>query len=124
MEREPETGDQALKRQLSLAKETASSRDWDNISNAVIARNTLHEDLGRYSSGGHCYNLDQDTRDRLLVHARQDAAHALLNTISMMVEMQKLRRWRRAVSLGLLLLGAVAMISVCLIVHWSNQNGP
>jgi hypothetical protein len=115
MEREPETADEALKLQLSLAKDTASSRDWEALANSVVARNTLQEDLGRYSSGGHHYNLDQDTRDRLLVHARQDAAHALLNTISMMKEMQKSRRWRRVVSFALLLFGSVIGLSLWVI---------
>jgi hypothetical protein len=49
----------------------------------------LREDLGE--AGGHrrhSYELDEFTRDILIVHARQDAAHALLNTGSLLIELR------------------------------------
>ena len=52
--------------------------NWDNHAVALI---TLDGDLGRLSDrGGSQLNLDQSTRDTLLAHARQDAAHAVANT--------------------------------------------
>ena len=49
--------------------------------NGAIARNVLGEELGRFEDTPTNYTIDQSTRDRLLVHGRQDVAHALLNTI-------------------------------------------
>lgn len=57
--------------------------------NAIIARSTLHGELGYLDDGTPTiYNLDEATRDRLIAHARQDASHALLNTISLLKAMQ------------------------------------
>ena len=65
----------------------------DKDRNEIVARNVLHEELGYHSDGDQprIYGLDTDTQDRLLTHGRQDAGHALLNTISL-VEYQK---WNR-----------------------------
>lgn len=46
---------------------------------AVTAKNILHEELGRFTDEQPVYFLDEETRDRLLAHARQDAAHAVLS---------------------------------------------
>jgi hypothetical protein len=55
---------------------------WDNY---ATARVTLEGDLGQFTDQPPAYyDLDEPTRDRLLAHARQDAAHALLNTSSLL----------------------------------------
>jgi hypothetical protein len=59
--------------------------------NAAIAKNVLHEELGYYSDQPCSYNLDQSTRDTLLAHARQDAAHALVINISLLRESAQLK---------------------------------
>jgi hypothetical protein len=47
--------------------------------NAATARNVLHQDLGYFGEEPDTYSLSEDTRDRLLAHARQDASHAVMN---------------------------------------------
>jgi hypothetical protein len=67
-----------LKDSLQVAKEMGwfglgrHGAIWDTKS-----RNTLSDDLGEYEdSRRHEYDLDGPTRDRLIAHARQDAAMA------------------------------------------------
>lgn len=49
--------------------------------NAATARNVLHEELGFFGEwDGAKYDLDDQVRDRLLAHTRQDAAHAVVNS--------------------------------------------
>ena len=53
------------------------------VRNEVIARAMLDGDLGYHSDSlGHDYGLDGPTRDRLIAHARQDAANAQGNAKS------------------------------------------
>jgi hypothetical protein len=54
-----------------------------HVVNGAVARETLNQDLGYHSdSVNHAYGLDDPTRDRLIAHARQDAAHAMLNGVT------------------------------------------
>ncbi|TIO14931.1 MAG: hypothetical protein E5X86_22715 [Mesorhizobium sp.] len=67
------------------AHERVTGRLTPADKNRMVARNILHEELGMFADPqGAVYSLDEDTRDRLLAHARQDASHALCNTISLM----------------------------------------
>ncbi|TAT69986.1 hypothetical protein [Rhizobium ruizarguesonis] len=59
---------------------------------AAIARNILHEELGQFSNPQRVYQLDEATRDRLIAHGRQDAAHALLAIGSVELNVAKLNR--------------------------------
>lgn len=59
---------------------------WDN---AAVGQVVLHEDLAE----GLDYGLYQEQTDRLLAHARQDAAHALCNTKSLL-DYQRGTRWK------------------------------
>jgi hypothetical protein len=79
-----------LKMQLSMARDMGT-KDSNSL-NAIAARNILHEELGRFRERQRNYNLDPETRNRLLVHARQDAAHALLNTSSVLDQIRTLKR--------------------------------
>jgi len=65
--------------------------NWDKQANHIIARNILDAELGRYADELPVYHFDQETRDRLLVHARQDAAEALCNTTSLMNDVHQLK---------------------------------
>lgn len=76
----------AIKAQRSLGMKGDS---WDNY---AVARDTLNGDLGLAGKQRDAYNLDQNTRDILLAHARQDAAHALCNSISLLNRIKNLNR--------------------------------
>jgi hypothetical protein len=90
---EKESGDEALELQLKAAKGFFVPGDnWDKRANHIIARNSLHTDLGRYSGHLQVYHLDEDTRDRLLAYARQDAAEALCHVSTLMDEVRALRK--------------------------------
>lgn len=63
---------------LKMKLQTIHSLPWSNKEAQVwdaTARNVLDDDLGKFSDS-FCaeYNLDKSTRDRLIVHSRQDAA--------------------------------------------------
>jgi hypothetical protein len=85
-----EKAEENLIQQLSFAKETGPKDA--NFLNSIVARNILHEDLGRFDTRLRRYGLDDDTRDRLIAHARQDAAHALVNTATLLEQVKALRR--------------------------------
>jgi hypothetical protein len=89
-------------------------RSGDNSENSVIARGILNEELGTYGrefKNPYPYRLDEDTRDNLLAHARQDAAHVLLNSASL------LKRVRRLQLLGYVLLAAITALFVLVLVR-------
>jgi hypothetical protein len=52
----------------------------------------LDEDLGLVGEWHQTYELDEDARDRLLAHGRQDAAYAVLNTSSLLDKILLLKR--------------------------------
>jgi hypothetical protein len=61
--------------------------------NLIVAKNTMDEELGRFGKEHlNEYHFDELTRDRLVVHTRQDAAHALCNTISLLDKISLLNR--------------------------------
>jgi HEAT repeat protein len=66
--------------------------------NHTIARNVLDSELGKFADTQPTYRLDQETRDRLLVRARQDAAEALCHTRSLMDEVQQLKSGLRSLT--------------------------
>lgn len=77
--------------------------------NCLIARNVFQEEIGRYGEhGGVRYDFDQKTHDILLAHVRQDAAHALLNTESLLEHGAK-------ISTQLRVLNILAFASLCLL---------
>lgn len=51
------------------------------------SQNVLHEDL----NGGEHYGLTDDTRDRLLAHARQDASHSVLLSMAILRSLTHLK---------------------------------
>lgn len=75
---------------------------WDN---QAIARDVLFDDLGYNRADRPHYHLDDQTKDILLVHARQDAAHALSNTISLLEHIDKLDRTVRILSVFVVVAG-------------------
>jgi hypothetical protein len=90
-----------------------------NADNALIAQNVLLEDLGHFGPNTPKYSFDSETRDRLIAHARQDAAHALINTSTLLQEMQnEMRKLRRAISAMAFLVAA--MFFLMLIMWWGK----
>jgi hypothetical protein len=70
----------------------------------MLAENILQKELGYFSDPLSNYSLDQETRDRLLAHARQDAAHALIIAVRLSNEVKVLAGliWTtRAILIGL-----------------------
>jgi hypothetical protein len=76
------TAEDALKLKISALRRWTYPGDpkLEGLIRGAVAQNVLHEDLGLHADEPRYYDLDQETRDRLLAHARQDAAHALINT--------------------------------------------
>ena len=66
--------------------------DLHKETDRAVAENVLEADLGEHSDVQRVYNFDQKTRDRLLVHARKDAAVALQFASSLVDEVRALRK--------------------------------
>jgi hypothetical protein len=113
---EKQTSDEALKIALDRSMHVRpkidlsghGTTDWKAHDNRKIAHHTLRYELGDFADRPPPYHLDQDKRDMLLVHARQDAKHALLNTISLMEEVHRLKETRNHYAY-FLLFGLVAI---------------
>ena len=56
--------------------------------NGIVARATTRQDMGELSPESSPYDFDDTTRDILITHARQDAGHALLNTITLLQQIR------------------------------------
>lgn len=79
--------------QSSIAALKLVGKTGDSWRNHAVAQNTLQDELGEFPANFQShYELDEATRDRLLAHTRQDSAHALLNTISLLLRLQWLQR--------------------------------
>ena len=85
---------EALESELESARWfSLSSDDEAQRNNALYARHVMEDDLGRYAEGPRPYaDLDQAHRDILLAHARKDAAEALANSSTLLLEVRKLTR--------------------------------
>lgn len=85
---------QTAEQDLKVRLETIRTVEGNNQAafDETAARNILHEDLGRFDGEVTTYGLDQATRDRLIAHTRQDAAHAVLSVGSLSKEVRGLRR--------------------------------
>lgn len=114
---EKETPKEALRSQIQAALDfPLPDNNREMTTNRAIARNVLHTELGRYAETQPVYSLDQETRDRLIAHARQDAAHALLNTISLMKEVRRINQRTRNTQVGIV----VFCIAIALWVWWPH----
>lgn len=60
--------------------------------NRSIAVNVLNEEIGTFGPYDKRYDFDQATRDVLLAHGRQDAAHALVAVISLSQRVERIAR--------------------------------
>lgn len=96
---------EALRMQLRAMKDLGADQ---RAIDAATARNVLHEDLGYFRSKSTEYVLDEATRDKLLAHARQDAAHAVYAALTAAREVKKLRH--QVISMLLLVLAAAVWL--------------
>jgi hypothetical protein len=69
----------------------SSSEDKQMLKDQRLAQNILDADLGHFSDRPPDCVLDQAVRDRLLAHARRDAAHALINTVRLISNVKELK---------------------------------
>src|ERR1700681_2660859 len=79
----------------------------ESKANFLVAKNVLDEEMGGYGEYTVEYQFGQKTRDVLLVHGRQDAAHAACNTTSLLEHGAK-------VSSQLRMLNFLGLTTVCL----------
>jgi len=85
----PEEDEAAALNRAKLLREL--SGDDQPFIDFMTSRNILHEDLGYIETVQTFYHLDEPTRDRLLAHARQDAALSVINVGSLRKEVVALR---------------------------------
>ncbi len=81
--------------------------------NQATARNVVLEELGQFDARLPSYSLDQETRDLLLVNAREDAAHAVINTIDLMKSLSKLSNQVKLLRLTLIIIAIGYALWVC-----------
>jgi hypothetical protein len=81
--------------------------DRPNFKNLLIARDVTREELGRDPAAPQPeYVIDREAIDRLIFHTRQDAAHTLLNTITLLDDVRKLNRRSRNNRIAIAILSA------------------
>lgn len=93
------TEEQLAEEAFSLVRRTLNMVETDATErlvkeSAALGRNILKEELGAFTDpfrGAPPYNLDDDTRDRLIAHAREDIAsvYSLCVGIATMVKAQQ-----------------------------------
>ena len=105
--------DKRIARAIKIQRELGDKSD--STANGVIARETLHDELGIYGRTERhpSYRLDDETRDVLIVHGRQDASHAMANSAT------TLRRIAQLTLLVKLLLGvSLATLYLVAAIGW------
>jgi hypothetical protein len=76
----------------AMERITDPTEDRRGFADQTLAKNILEAELGEYSDWQPEYFIDETTRDRLIAHTRQDAAHALLSTLRLIFEVRELHR--------------------------------
>jgi len=122
MDRENKTtAEEALKLKISALRHwSAPGPELEGLIRGAIAQNVLQEDLGLHADPPRYYDLDQETRDRLLAHARQDAAHALINTGDILKQLAIITRRSRnfGIAAAVLFLLAALFLVAALGLFW------
>ncbi len=108
----PDEHDQRLMERLRVSRSLHGNDPF--IENQIIAHDVVTGEIRDHTADAQslAYHLDQPARDTLIAHGRQDAAHALCNTKSLMDDIGALRRelrvWR---VVGLVALALLAWIA-------------
>ena len=98
--------DKTVKRiQTAIKAQHAAGLKGESWDNQAIASDVLFDDLGYNRADRPHYHLDDQTKGILLVNARQDAAHALTNTISLLERIDKLDRTVQILSVFVVVTG-------------------
>jgi hypothetical protein len=105
------TAEEALAIGLNARRTIEGRLDQCDV-NYEIARNVLHEELGYIGERREPYHFDEETRDILIAHSRQDAAHALRNSMTIL-QQQKVQR--RLTVAALVLLSYLAVVATLLL---------
>jgi hypothetical protein len=92
MSAEKSADDRFDRRIAAMLSMVPHGTDKEAFISRFMAKEILQEEMGQRSIPQPEYGLDQAARYRLLAHTRQDAAHALLNTMTLMKEVRKLKR--------------------------------
>jgi hypothetical protein len=71
-----------IRAQIAAQRDLGMKGDFWN--NHAIARGVVNEDIDPDNYVHGMYHLNETMRDTLLAHTREDAAHALLNTTSLL----------------------------------------
>ena len=79
---------------LWASKGFESPKKWRRISdkNHLIVENVCREELGEFGDPLNSIILDSEKRDTIIAHGREDAAHALANTISLLEGQERIKR--------------------------------
>lgn len=85
---------------------------YENDRNCLIARFSVHSERTGEGQAPGRMDLSDEATERLLFYGRQDAAHALLNTISLLSDMRDLKRSIRRQTW---FLGGVALLLILLL---------
>jgi hypothetical protein len=103
-----------IRLKVAITQIPRSADDYDSKINYFVAREVVQLELEGADPIGYC-SLTDTTRDMLIAHTRQDAAHALLNTISLVSRVRWLTTMVRA------LLGLVVLLVIALSVLWARH---
>jgi hypothetical protein len=88
-----------------------------NFENRLIAQDVTREELGHDPAAPQPeYTINREAIDRLIFHTRQDAAHALLNTITLLDNVRKLERRSRTDRIVIAILWAI--VAACIWWRW------
>lgn len=102
------TFSEAMRAEKNAQSLIAGGKWTPEMHEAAFGRNILHEDLEYIGDGFHTvYSLNDDVRDRLIAHSRQDIAMAYAAISNLKTEM---RRLRTMLSIAILLI--IALLSV------------
>lgn len=109
--------DHAARVNAANALHGAKTYEAEAMANDMLGQQMLREDLGNYGTGGTpTYGLDDDTRDRLIAHVRQDVAAVFGHAKSAFKTAKDAEK--AAKRTGRVVWLSVALLVVMLITNW------
>lgn len=89
-----------------LEAQRALGHKGDSWDNHAVAYATVESELGIHKT---LHDLDEATRNTLIINGRQDSAHALLNTTSLLKRVHQLSRLVYLLLAAVVILGALVL---------------
>jgi len=119
-----QTAAEACAHHLRAARELSAplSTNWPRVASDIVAKYTVDKDLGEYADKLPVYDLSDQDRDRLIVHARRDAAQALYQ-VGVLVDELDGRRKRKEFRRKMLGYGFISIFLAISIWLWSGAFG-